>query len=215
MTISQIYKKYKIMPSLQVHQYRVAQVAMMICENFKGKIDTDYVVSACLLHDMGNILKFDLSLYPQFLEPEGLEYWQNIKNEFEDKYGKDETEATLSIAKELDVTLLTIDLIDAIGYSKLRSTVDSKSYEVKIVSYADTRVTPYGVTSLEERMREGITRFEKNKGIKSDESKLQHSIDLSHELEKQIFQKSNILPSDINHTKVESQIKNLHNFQIV
>jgi len=62
------------MPSLQLHMFRVAGVASVICENFKQPelINQDDIVSACLLHDMGNIIKFNLSLFPQFLEPEGL-----------------------------------------------------------------------------------------------------------------------------------------------
>ena len=57
MNIQEIYTKYKIMPSLQLHQYRVAGVAMYLCERVKMKIDTDNIIAACLLHDMGNIIK--------------------------------------------------------------------------------------------------------------------------------------------------------------
>ena len=37
--ITEIYKEYKIMPNLQMHQYRVAAVAMQICESLNIKID--------------------------------------------------------------------------------------------------------------------------------------------------------------------------------
>ena len=48
------------MPNLAMHQLRVAGVAMQICESLDTNIDTNSVVKACLLHDMGNIIKFNL-----------------------------------------------------------------------------------------------------------------------------------------------------------
>lgn len=215
MKISKIYTEYKIMPSLQIHQYRVAAVAKMICDNFRGDIDEEYIISACLLHDMGNILKFDLELYPKFLEPEGLGYWQSIKEEFEEKYGKDEHEATLEIAKELDVTLLTYDLIDSIGFSKLEETLMLNNFARKIASYADTRVTPHGITSMEERMREGAPRFEKNKKEKSNAEILEKQIEICKKLEKQIFDKCKIKPEDINDSSAKSFIGELKQFEII
>ena len=68
MTILEIYEKYKIMPQLQEHQLRVASVAKTICDHLLVPVHTDHVVSVCLLHDMGNILKFDLQKFPQFGE---------------------------------------------------------------------------------------------------------------------------------------------------
>ena len=81
-TIQQIYSDYKIMPNLQLHQLRVASVAKIIAENFKEKLDKESIVIACLFHDMGNIIKFNFSYFTEFLKPEGLEYWQAVKNEY-------------------------------------------------------------------------------------------------------------------------------------
>ena len=86
MKISEIYRKYRIPPQLQLHQLRVASIAKYICDNLKVPVDIEEVVSADLLHDMGNIIKFDLSLFPEYLEPEGLEYWQGVKNDFHDLF---------------------------------------------------------------------------------------------------------------------------------
>ena len=63
--ITDIYEKYKIMPLLAMHQIRVAAVAMMICDSLSVPIDKDSVIKACLLHDIGNIIKFDLNHFPE------------------------------------------------------------------------------------------------------------------------------------------------------
>jgi len=78
----EIYREYRLMPSLSLHQLRVAAVAKLICDSFKERIDTNNVVLACLYHDMGNIIKFDLNYFPEFTKPEGLEYWQKIKEDY-------------------------------------------------------------------------------------------------------------------------------------
>ena len=74
MKISEIYQKYQIPPHLQLHMYRVSAVAWTICDNFDEELDKIKIVAADLLHDMGNIIKFDLKLFPEFLEPEGYDY---------------------------------------------------------------------------------------------------------------------------------------------
>jgi len=61
MQILKIYEKYKILPALQQHMFRVASVAKMIAEHMVIDVDIDCITKAALLHDMGNILKFNLS----------------------------------------------------------------------------------------------------------------------------------------------------------
>ena len=54
--ISEIYAEYKIMPNLQMHMYRVAAVASLIYDNFNEPLNKEEIITACLLHDMGNII---------------------------------------------------------------------------------------------------------------------------------------------------------------
>ncbi len=61
--ISEIYEEYKIMPNLREHQLRVAAVAAQICDNFNKPLNKKEIITACLLHDMGNIIKFKLELF--------------------------------------------------------------------------------------------------------------------------------------------------------
>ena len=98
--IQDIYDKYQILPILREHQLRVAAVAKMLCLNLKKPVKTEQVVLACLFHDMGNIIKFDLKSFPEFYEPLGVAYWQKVKEDFIIKYGHDEHEANIAISKE-------------------------------------------------------------------------------------------------------------------
>src|SRR5437899_3061825 len=95
--ISDIYNKYKIMPTLQKHMLRVAAVASLICDSIGLPVDRESVIAACLVHDLANIIKFRMNVIPEFFKPEGVEYWQKIKEEYIGKYGEDEHEATIKI----------------------------------------------------------------------------------------------------------------------
>lgn len=117
-TISDLYTQYRIFRGLQEHMLRVGAVAKIICD--AGNIEkSEYIISACLLHDMGNIIKSELTKFPAFLEPEGLEYWTQIKRDFITKYGNDTHEATLKIAQEIGVSEETQSLINIIGFSQI------------------------------------------------------------------------------------------------
>src|SRR3954471_17109842 len=111
--VSEIYSKYKIMPALQQHQLRVAAVAAIICDSLPG-IDKEAVITACLFHDMGNIIKSDLSYFPEFTKPEGIVYWGKVKQDYIRKYGRDEHTATIAIAKEIGLPEKVMNCLDAI-----------------------------------------------------------------------------------------------------
>ena len=76
--ILEIYKEHNVMPNLQEHMLRVAAVASLICDNCTEKLNKEDIITACLLHDIGNIVQFQLSYFPEFNKPQGIEYWQGI-----------------------------------------------------------------------------------------------------------------------------------------
>src|SRR3989338_7998938 len=118
-TPREIYAAYTIMPSLQMHQLRVAAVGKLICEHFNKPVNKKDVVLACLFHDMGNILKFELAMFPEFTEPEGVDYWESVKDKYRKKYGDDEHSATQEIMREIGLPKGIIDLMEGIGFSKV------------------------------------------------------------------------------------------------
>ncbi|MFA6077220.1 MAG: class I tRNA ligase family protein [Candidatus Paceibacterota bacterium] len=213
LSIDKIYKKYKIMLSLQNHMLRVAAVASLICDNFDEPLNKEEVVTACLLHDMGNIIKSDLSYFPEFLKPEGLEYWQSVKDEYIAKYGNNEHEATIKIIKEIGLSDQMVRLAGKIEFSLLCIHRDSDEMSIKITHYCDLRVGPHGVLSYDERMDEGKKRYEGRTDVFAVQGR-EELIVCGKEMEKQIFEKCKIKPEDINDETVTPLILELRDFMI-
>lgn len=202
------------MPTLQLHQLRVAAVGQILCDSIPDFKDTKEVVTTCLLHDMGNIIKFDLNYFPEFLKPEGLEYWQKVKDEYIQKYGNDEHHATQDIIAELVGSGKIREYADQVGFSKLQETKDETSLAKKICAYSDMRVGPHGVILIEERVTDGRKRYEgrKDKTVGSD--KYEVLVNALKEVEKQIFGTVTIKPEDITDELVNEKIAELRSFVI-
>ena len=203
------------MPNLRLHMYRVAGVASVICDNISENIDRESIIAACLLHDMGNIIKFKLDLFPTFLEPEGRDYWQNVQNEYFKKYGKDEHIATLDIAREIGVNDKVMNLLKNIGFTRAKENYESPDFDVKIAAYSDMRVEPHGVVSLEERLRDGRKRTRIHKPNSHDESLFEEMSIYLRKIEKQIFEKTSIKADDIIDVKISDYVTKLADFEII
>ncbi|MEI8270918.1 MAG: HD domain-containing protein [bacterium] len=214
--ILEIYDEYKIMPNLQEHMLRVAAVASLICDNFSEPLPKKDIVTACLFHDMGNIIKVDFfpTVFPEeFYGPLGIEYWQKIKKEYIEKYGNKEHLATELIAEENKLSVQVIDLIKQIGFSNALKNELEKIYKNKICNYSDMRVGPFGVLSLSERILEGNKRYagKKHAITSSDFESLADSL---RNTEEQIFSKCTIKPEDITDEAIAPIILELKNFVI-
>jgi hypothetical protein len=207
------YKEYKIMPTLQMHMLRVAAVASLIYDNFDSVLEKkDILVTTCLLHDMANIIKSNMTDFPHFFEPEGVEYWQKVKDAYIAKYGSYEHHATIAIMKELGVPERCIELADGIHFSLLCKQRDQDDFIIKIIQLADKRVSPHGVTSFLDRIAEAKERYKhKNIGREAEREML---VSCGVDIENQIFAKCKIKPEDINDASVAPIIEELKNFVI-
>jgi len=215
MNILKIYKKYKLPPQLQLHQLRVAAVAKQIIDNFTEKLsDKDEIITTCLLHDMGNIIKFNLDLYPQHLEPEGYDYWEGVQNDYIKKYGKDESKATLQIIHEIGVKNRVIDILSSIGFINNENNAAGKDYSIKICAYSDLRVKPEGISSLLDRINDGKKRYEINHKKKSEQEVFDRNTKAAIEIEKQIFKRCSIDREEINEKAIEPIIDKLKQYSI-
>ena len=201
------------MPNLAMHQMRVAAVAMQICESLDIEIDTESVAKACLLHDMGNIIKFNLNHFPEWNKPEGLEYWQEVKDNYIKKYGENEHKASLLIGKELGVSPRIFDLINCVDAMYIESITLEDDICKKICIYADNRVTPHGVVSAEEHSLEVKERYKNHPHSFDEEDRISFNKNLFL-IEKQIFSHSKIKPEDVNDESVKNYLEKLQDFSI-
>ena len=201
------------MPNLVMHQVRVAAVAMQICESLGVSVDCESIVKACLLHDMANIIKFNLEYFPEHNEPEGLEYWQKVKDDYISKYGHNEHVASLSIAEELGVSPYIYELVNCVDSSAIENIANGSDFGKKICIYADNRVTPFGVVSAEEHSLEAMERY-KNHPLAFNEESRSFFNKYLFLTEIQIFSNSKIKPEDINDESVANYIEKLKAFTI-
>ena len=216
-TARAIYTDYKIIPSLQLHQLRVAAVAKLMCQGFKKPVDERVVVLACLFHDMGNIIKSDLKYFPEFIEPEGFEHWEKVKREFISKFGPKPHEANVAIAKKIGLPDSSVALIDSISFSKLAEVVADDSHERKIMQYADLRVGPHGILPLTDRIAEGRKRYNTTRTersyYESDEG-FGGLARAAEELEKQVFAGMRLKPEDVTDTSIAQLIEELWEYTV-
>jgi hypothetical protein len=229
--ILEIYKKYQIMPQLAEHQFRVAAVAIVVLDNLsplpnpplqgEGRIEVDRenIIKACLLHDMGNIIKYDIKvsgeLYPEKFSQEDLKYWQKVKEEYIKKYGPDEHRASLEIAKAAGANERVLGLINAIGFQYGKNNAQSEDFGRKICAYSDMRVGPYGVITLEERFLDLRKRYDNKHRLMGGNEDLRLDFENGlREIEKQIFARCNIKPEDITEDSIKLAMEKLRNFEI-
>ena len=214
MKITEVYKKYKITKSLQEHHLRVAAVAKQICDDLTVPVDAKTIIEACLLHDMGNIIKFDLDKNPKWLEPEGKDYWKTVQTEFKKKYGDNEHQASIEIAKELGASQDVLKCIGAIGFNKAVQNSKSNDLEAKLCDYADTRVSPHGVVRILERLTEGQQRYKDRSDKWILPGMWEELSSACYKIEEQVFANSRIKPSDITDESVAPIIEQLKTYEI-
>ena len=219
MSILELYEKYRIMPQLAEHQFKVAGVAKLVCDNLEQDLDRDNIVEACLLHDIGNIIKFDLSvtdkLLPGRFSPEDLAVWQGVKDEFVSKYGKDEHHATIRIIREIGVSQRVVELVDCIGFHNGKSNAESRDWGKEICAYSDMRVGPGGVISLEQRFQDLRVRYDHKHRLMGGNEDLRLEFEAGlRQIEKQLFEKCRIKPEEITEEKVLAKTESLKNFEI-
>ena len=215
-TPREIYAAYKTMPALQLHQLRVAAVGKLICDNLNKQVNERDVILACLFHDMGNILKFDLTKFPEFTAPQGVEYWEEVKAGYRTKYGDDEHAATHAIMGELGLPESVRALMKGIGFSQVNSVAASESTERKIIQYGDLRVGPRGVLSLQARLDEGRKRYlGTGRSIGGeDDGRYMVLVYAALEIEKQIFSEARIKPEDVSDAAVALLIEELWEYPL-
>lgn len=219
MTILEVYEKSKIMPNLAEHQLRVAAPASQILDNLSPSPspykERGNAVLACLLHDIGNIIKFDLSKSKNLLNVDlDLDYWQKVKSEFVKKYGEDEHIASVAIARELGVSDRVLELVDCVGFSQAEGNLESGDLGKQICAYADMRVNPGGVVGMEERFKDLRVRYANRTIEWGGQDKRDVYEKNLRAIEQEIFTKCKILPGDITEEKVRPIMLELKSFKI-
>ncbi len=214
--LSAAYHQYQIMPILDLHMQRVAAVALTITQHLSSRLseaEERNITAACLLHDMGNIVKFDLTQFPQFLEPEGSHYWTQVQDGFKQKYGPVAHVVTRSIVSEMGVSDRVAELVEAVGFEQAEANIRSTDIAKKICAYSDVRVTPIGVTTLYNRLKDLDRRYASKYPRPEELQKRLRFREICQTLEQQIFASCTIEPDEITELSVASLRDDLAKFE--
>ena len=216
MKIGDIYEKYQITQNLREHMIRVASVGALIADHWKNKkeIDRKNLVTALLLHDMGNIVKFTFNENIYRHSPKELEFIKKLKENFIHKYGPDEHEVTEKIAREIGVNEVVMNLLSRKGQSFTYIALHSNDPNKKIKSYSDFRVGPHGVITINERFDDLYTRYKGIGHFWSDAKNVESRREWALELEKQIQEKADFDLQKINDASITEYFVEISNFEI-
>ena len=153
--IRQAYDRFCVPPNLETHMRTVAHVVRTIRDHWIGEtIDWDFIILAALLHDIGNIVKFDFESHPEFMGDEAvnIEHWKSVQQDIIARYGKDDHLTSGAMLREISVSPELLSIIQNKSFSNAVDVAQGNDWNAKILLYADMRVMPQGVATLEERL---------------------------------------------------------------
>ncbi|MFZ2886950.1 MAG: HD domain-containing protein [Minisyncoccia bacterium] len=215
-TVGDIYKTYQTPPWLQLHQLRVAAVGKFLSEAYSGDVDISLVVTGCLLHDIGAIVKFnfdDTRGLEGLCPPEEVLHWKDVQREFRAKYGEKEKPATDVILSELGMSGVQT-LVNNTGFANMKAALARGDTEVLIAQYADMRVGPFGILSLAERLGDVRERYANKFFPDGRHDQIAEYLATALEIEKLLFESASIRPEDITDATIAPVIEELRAYPI-
>lgn len=213
MVITEIYDKYNLPPNLKDHHFRVAAVSLTVVNNWAGpKINCELIKRVCLIHDLGNLIKYDLN--GDLNKDMDKEFWSKIQGGLIDKYGLNEQEATVLMAKEFVADSNVLDTLYLLTSNMADEIAASGNWELKICLYGDVRVGPFGVVSLTERMAEWKERYKNRVGWEKEKKRYNEISQACVNIEDQISQKMKMSINQISNHSISKYLADLPNSQI-
>ncbi len=200
---TKICDKFFVPNIIRNHLLRTAAVAVQITTHCNKEINKELVQNAMLLHDLGNIVKSDVHRF-SFFETENEEYWEKKKEEIMKTYGTHDDNATESMLNIIDISQELKSLIQRGKNDKVWEAVEHNDWNAKICLYADYRVGPRSVLSLQERFDDLERRYKEKPPEYHLSNEEAHRIQNGfREVEKQIFAECDISPEDVTETSIQ------------
>lgn len=179
MKIDEIYQRFSVPQNLKEHMFRVFGIISVIGKNWTGeKLDWNLIKKLSLLHDLGNIVKFNLKEEEMYLK--------ETQKMMIDKYGADDHEATGKMVKELGFSGEAVDTIQSKSFGNSIEIAKSQNYLLKILYYSDMRVLPNGVGTLEDRLSDVRNRMPKYSSRPDFEDLVSASRDIETQIQKSV-----------------------------
>jgi hypothetical protein len=197
--------------------YRVTAIGLYIADHLQAdiKVDKDIITKVNLLHDMGNIVKFDFNLYAVMgMSAVDVPYWTNVQKEYIEKYGRNEDIATDAILQELNVEHEVVRILGQHALEKAKYALENDNWGIKIIRISDSRISPQGVVTLSDRWSDIRRRYTNKDHRLSNPDEVTQREQMEHAIEKQIQSKCTIDLQKISDADIEPYIGRLKEFQI-
>lgn len=162
--IRKIYKKFHTPPHIIAHMQKVSQLCVKLADGLikKGQnIDKESLIYAALLHDtirVCDIKNFEPQNFPKKPSQVEIRYWKNLRV----KYGKIGHEEAMARLLEKNGESEIGNLVRKHSFFKVS---ELKTWEEKIIYYADKRVKGDKVVALSERFNRNSKRTNREKNI--------------------------------------------------
>jgi uncharacterized protein len=158
--LSEIYAQFHVPEHVQKHMANVTRIAVFIASQLRmqeQKVDVEMVTAAAMLHDLFRICDVPEDRYDKFAAdfPKEKPFWDELRKKYS---GKNHGELGYDYFKNTNPVLAKI--IRAHMYHCIIDPARKpKTWEEKVVSYADKRVAHDRIVSLKERLEDGHKRY--------------------------------------------------------
>lgn len=224
--ISQLFSRYQIPVNLEQHLIQVAALGQLICQNWAGSpLNHDQIVSALLLHDIGNLVKFDLNqawtkaiLAESSAQnpdlPQSFKAWQNLQTQFRRRYSYNADEANFAIVKELKIDPAIINILRDHTFEDLAVLLASKNWAKMILFYCDLRFSSTGLVAVTERLQDLRARYQIHDPRYTDPKIFARWLKNSLALENLLQQHTTLRLTQLTSSQLEPYFATLLQFQI-
>lgn len=215
-TIQEIYDQHQIPRNLQRHMYRVASVGQYLADQWSEALAERDIVSVLLLHDLGNILKFDFSRGAGLFDEDqrDMDHWKQVQSKYREAYGDNVHSATLAIAEQEGASSRVLELLTKMGSSNLKDAVESNDWELKICVYSDFRVSPHGFVTVIDRFDDILKRYAGRSHPLANQERTLQNRDACLELEAQLSAKIDVDIAKLPESELEQFTQSLSNFRL-
>lgn len=188
----------------------VAAVGSLVIDKWNVstvQLNVEDIVATLLLHDLGNIVKFNFtnrSLWNGFTDQE-IADWRIVRDEVAAKYcSTNDHEVTNSMAAELRPGARVLFLVSAMLMENAEAILDSSDFDLKLCAYADQRVAPWGIVTLKERFSDLAGRY-----TTLPRDYFVGRLELAERLESEVLANTSIGAGDINSESVNRCLESL------
>ncbi len=195
MKINAIYSRYHIPSHLQEHMLLVSAVGLWIIDHLDRDISIDphLVTVTNLLHDMGNLIKFDFRPgHVIGLSAQEVDYWRTKQEEMIRKYGNHEHKACIKIAQEIGVDERVLFYLGKDNPDKLMYALEHDDWNAKVISTSDEYIGSEHVSNIDARYEDIARRYQGRDHPLADPVYRKNRVSYAKQIEQQLQERCDV-----------------------